>query len=178
MKRLFALSLLAASALFATNAQAVDSQYSYASGSNFTQTFTFTPSETVTLGAPIKDWFSFSITANAADFGPFSYTLTGDNGASFSNTIAKVYGSGNTAIIRGGFADKADTPTVQDFTAGHNYSLSISGKVKSGGEKSYLLTLNNATFVTAVPEPEAYAMLLAGLGLMGAVARRRSQAKA
>ena len=30
--------------------------------------------------------------------------------------------------------------------------------------------------VTAVPEPETYAMLLAGLGLMGAVARRRRQA--
>jgi hypothetical protein len=30
--------------------------------------------------------------------------------------------------------------------------------------------------VTAVPEPETYAMLLAGLGLMGAVARRRKQA--
>lgn len=29
--------------------------------------------------------------------------------------------------------------------------------------------------VTAVPEPEAYAMLLAGLGVMGAVARRRKQ---
>lgn len=29
--------------------------------------------------------------------------------------------------------------------------------------------------VTAVPEPESYAMLLAGLGLMGAIARRRSR---
>lgn len=30
--------------------------------------------------------------------------------------------------------------------------------------------------VTAVPEPETYAMLLAGLGLMGAITRRRRQA--
>ncbi len=33
----------------------------------------------------------------------------------------------------------------------------------------------NAT-ITSVPEPETYAMLLAGLGVMGFVARRRSQA--
>jgi len=33
--------------------------------------------------------------------------------------------------------------------------------------------LNSATISAAVPEPESYAMLLAGLGLMGAVARRR-----
>ena len=32
--------------------------------------------------------------------------------------------------------------------------------------------------VQAVPEPSEYAMLLAGLGLIGAVARRRSQKQA
>ncbi len=34
------------------------------------------------------------------------------------------------------------------------------------------------TFTTAVPEPETYAMLLAGLGLVGFAARRRKQANA
>ncbi|MBK7006138.1 MAG: FxDxF family PEP-CTERM protein [Burkholderiales bacterium] len=32
--------------------------------------------------------------------------------------------------------------------------------------------------VTSVPEPETYAMLLAGLGVMGAIARRRKAARA
>ena len=32
--------------------------------------------------------------------------------------------------------------------------------------------------VTSVPEPETYAMLLAGLGVMGAVARRRKAPQA
>ena len=35
------------------------------------------------------------------------------------------------------------------------------------------LTVPAADLPTAVPEPETYAMLLAGLGLMGFVARRR-----
>ncbi|MDR2924523.1 MAG: PEP-CTERM sorting domain-containing protein [Azoarcus sp.] len=37
-----------------------------------------------------------------------------------------------------------------------------------------IIGINNVTYqAAAVPEPEAYAMLLAGLGLIGAVARRR-----
>jgi hypothetical protein len=39
---------------------------------------------------------------------------------------------------------------------------------------SYKYTSNLKT-VSPVPEPESYAMLLAGLGLMGAIARRRSR---
>lgn len=37
-------------------------------------------------------------------------------------------------------------------------------------------TLSGSFTIAAVPEPETYAMLLAGLGLMGAVARRRKAA--
>jgi hypothetical protein len=36
-------------------------------------------------------------------------------------------------------------------------------------------TYNVATNAPAIPEPETYAMLLAGLGLLGFVARRRKQ---
>lgn len=36
------------------------------------------------------------------------------------------------------------------------------------------IVMDNFTYTAAVPEPEGYAMFLAGLGIMGAVARRRS----
>lgn len=63
------------------------------------------------------------------------------------------------------------------------YSLTFTPVVTG----TYSLVFNNAggdnmgamldnVSVQAVPEPETYALLLAGLGLMGAVARRRRQA--
>ncbi|MDR3086464.1 MAG: FxDxF family PEP-CTERM protein [Azoarcus sp.] len=51
------------------------------------------------------------------------------------------------------------------------YTLVIGGKT-SGGNNGYSFSL---TAAVPVPEPETYAMLLAGLGIVGAVARRRTR---
>ena len=45
--------------------------------------------------------------------------------------------------------------------------------LNAGVNGQYNFSVRNGTVIPAVPEPETYAMLLAGLGLMGAVARRR-----
>jgi hypothetical protein len=50
-----------------------------------------------------------------------------------------------------------------------NYTLQVRGTVTGSGGGSYAGTLN----LTPIPEAETYAMLLAGLGLMGVVSRRR-----
>lgn len=55
-----------------------------------------------------------------------------------------------------------------------NNTLSFSAAGKADGIGGYI----GNVVVAAVPEPETYAMLLAGLGLVGAVARRRKQASA
>lgn len=61
-----------------------------------------------------------------------------------------------------GFSDTSDAFVAYDKLSGGNIVDGQSGY----GSIVYL----------PVPEPETYAMLLAGLGLMGVVARRRSQA--
>ena len=58
---------------------------------------------------------------------------------------------------------------------GTPYLLKISGDTRrsiTGGEGTVTFTSLNAV-VSSVPEPESYAMLLAGLGLVGTVVRRR-----
>lgn len=60
-----------------------------------------------------------------------------------------------------------------DLAAGA-YTFSYSGTVKKGSSAGLMLVSSIAP-ITAVPEPETYAMLLAGLGIMGSVVRRRSK---
>lgn len=71
-------------------------------------------------------------------------------------------------------------PGTSTDSSDYNYTFSATGL--SAG--TYYLKLNGSTWgtnasyagylnITPVPEPESYAMFLAGLGLMGAVARRR-----
>lgn len=59
-----------------------------------------------------------------------------------------------------------------DLSSGkHTLTLSMDGL--PGAQKE---PYNGLLAVTAVPEPETYAMFLAGLGIMGALARRRKPA--
>jgi MYXO-CTERM domain-containing protein len=69
----------------------------------------------------------------------------------------------------GGFANVWNTYSL-NFTAGASNTLTFTGVAASGGPTS--IGLDNIT-VTAVPEPSAYAMALAGLGALGFMARRR-----
>ncbi|WP_167761435.1 FxDxF family PEP-CTERM protein [Duganella callida] len=65
------------------------------------------------------------------------------------------------------------TLTSNALAAG-DYFLLVSGTVLSNGPTFY----SGGATVTAVPEPATYGMLLGGLGLVGALARRRKQTDA
>ena len=63
------------------------------------------------------------------------------------------------------------------FTAAGNYRFDFSFRnTYSSSAGHYVIYL--LADVNPIPEPETYAMLLAGLGLMGFVARRRKQSRA
>ena len=100
------------------------------------------------------------------------FTLSGSGGGlPYTGAAGTLLGGSLTT----GFKDSA-VPTF-NLIAGTHYLLTLSGTIAStapGGTGNITVTFANGT-VTPVPDPESYAMLLAGLGLMGTIARRRSK---
>jgi len=136
------------------------------------------------------DTLSFSVTGPSVLTGTFTDlhdTLLGQSkflGLYFfdtKNVAAKLDGgTGAINLVQSGSKNESFTFTASLPSAG-TYDLAISGKTAGWFGASYKVALS-ATSVTAsgagsvaapVPEPESYAMLLAGLGLMGTIARRR-----
>lgn len=67
--------------------------------------------------------------------------------------------------------------TFSDLLANHSYTLSFTGKwsgVSAG--PNWSLTGTPSVSISPVPEPESYAMFLAGLGIIGSIALRRKAA--
>lgn len=130
-----------------------------------------------------------------------SATVLSSSGVSFSlGGSPSNVPSGNTVSFSSDFSVSAANPkpsngvntgetlTVSfDLTSGTSFSDVVSG-ISSGdlrvglhvislgsNSESFVSTLRTDTSVTAVPEPETYAMMLAGLGLLGTIARRRNR---
>ena len=87
------------------------------------------------------------------------------------NNVAgwQYYAYGNV-ITPGGTTDLNPLFGGVNFTPGIHYYAFV-----GGGSASTNSTLGYTLSVTAVPEPESWAMMLAGLGLVGAIARRNKK---
>lgn len=113
-----------------------------------------------------EDTFNFSLSglngfggsAGVLNFGKFIITA-----ASFSYSLFAV---GNTTAIASGANETGFS--LSSLNPG-NYYLTVSGIATGASGGKY----NGVLSVTAVPEPENYAMFLAGLGLIGFMVSRR-----
>ncbi|MBP6899127.1 MAG: PEP-CTERM sorting domain-containing protein [Burkholderiaceae bacterium] len=97
------------------------------------------------------------------DITGLSLSLWADNGTVGSKDAADVF------LGSFGSGEYISTQTPGAFTPGsYFFEVTGAGAGTSGGRFAY-----TASAVSAVPEPETYALLFAGLGVVGFVARRR-----
>jgi len=136
--------------------------------------------------------------------GSYSIDLDGNERGEISQTFATVIGQ--KYYLSFDLAGNTDRGSIKDVLVevgdqSQSYSFDVTGKnhtnmgwvskgftftadgtsetlyFKSQTPGAWGVALDNVS-VTPVPEPESYAMMLAGLGLMGAIARRRKSQQA
>lgn len=125
----------------------------------------------------IPDGFANSVTStisagSALDLSNLQARLymgnTHETGAAAPGTLLSAWG---TTVVYSPFVSATTVVLNPLSLAAGTYTLQIRGTVSgtSGGSYAGVLNLTNP-----VPEPETYAMLLAGLGLMGFMSRRKN----
>jgi hypothetical protein len=169
MKKFIQFSI-AASVLAAASAANALSFETFA-GTPFTEYFSVTPTG--------DDKLILSVSGLSSQFS----SLTFEIGTTTSPTMVSVTAGTTGAIVKGAFNDRSNK-TVS-FLGDTSYTLKIDGVTKSAIPGTFGVVSISALGATVaalpvspVPEPESYAMLLAGLGVIGTIARRRLKVNA
>lgn len=107
--------------------------------------------------------------------GSYWYNITGLSVSLYSgvSTLDPTYQPGDTSTLLDTLTAVNGTFKGQGYYVPGEYFFQISGTATGIAGGQYVFTATTAP----VPEPETYAMLMAGLGVMGAIAVRRKKAK-
>ncbi|MCL1824872.1 MAG: FxDxF family PEP-CTERM protein [Betaproteobacteria bacterium] len=148
---------------------------------------------TFTFAEPIKEYAANPNPAALGEVLPFSDTYTfsiandllGIDNPTMTSSVINIdlmkpllnIEDFSVSVYKGSVVDPAflvfDQPSGRFALDWADYTLVVSGTTTGYLGGMYTLSLSAAPALPAVPEPAEYAMLLAGLGLVGMVVRRR-----
>lgn len=136
----------------------------YHDGGSFTDIYLFSLTQAADTIAS-----SISLFLPGVNGGQASYDITNQSIAMFSDPEGDGVAGNNTQIGTTVFYDdESGILTAKNVAAG-NYYFEIAGNAIGTQGGTYQAAFNTAP----VPEPETYALMLAGLGLLGFVGKRR-----
>ena len=152
-----------------------------ATGSSFAVTtaiFTSGPDDSIHIGDSFKsklastsDLYTFTITAPAFINGSLTATALGKTlQYDFTSVMLDGPGSNDFVYAITGPLTKEHVEITESLLVAGSYTLRVLGKTVGTKGGSWGGDLN---LVAAIPEPETYALLAGGLGVLAFVARRR-----
>ena len=119
---------------------------------------------------------SFSVIADGKNLGTFSYQEGVDNKFLFVSFVDNANEEVNASSLSFTFLNNGNNaPSPYTLTLDAP-TFSTSAPTRVGGSGATFGAFSSATIASPVPEPETYALMLAGLGLVGWAARRRKAA--
>ncbi|MES2901276.1 MAG: FxDxF family PEP-CTERM protein [Pseudomonadota bacterium] len=127
-------------------------------------------------GDTFMDQFTFTVTDFPQNFDAIVSSISRAANTGLDITALGLYSEAGS-LIRSGMSMSTGardvwTLTTTDALAVGRYYLQVSGTLVSNTSGSF----GGSVMLNPVPEPETYGMLLAGLGVMGFLARRRKAA--
>ena len=121
--------------------------------------------------------YTWTTTFNLTGFDATTASLTGRFAA---DNQAIAYLNGVQIGTSGGFTSWSSFSAASNFNAGVNTLSFVVTNLRQVRDNPTGIRVeflsSNATAVTPVPEADTYAMMMAGLGLMGLIARRKKTA--
>ncbi|NGZ84906.1 PEPxxWA-CTERM sorting domain-containing protein [Duganella aceris] len=133
-----------------------------------------TASQSQTLDAWSAGSYTYSLSFDLTGYNAASAAFTGRLAAD-NSVVIKL--NNQTISNASGFTDWTSFSANSGFVSGVNtLDFVVSNWAQNGGNPTGLRVEFASSNVAAVPEPETYAMMLAGFALLGVVARRRKAA--
>jgi len=121
------------------------------------------------IGTTFSDWLDFSLPAGSSGNGASNVISLSFTGNVFLNQFELWDTTSSSLISSGSTGGPTSFLSFSGASVPGSYQLKLGGYSNTSGPNAYA----GSIVVSPVPEPQTYAMLLAGLGLMVFSTRRR-----